>query len=151
MITYIRTSSDNSDFIKLVSELDADLRIRDGEDHSFYAQFNKLDAIKYVIVAYEKRLPVGCGAIKEYSVDTMEVKRMYVSPDKRRMGIASGILKSLENWAIELNYAKCLLETGKRQPEAISLYTRNDYHVITNYGQYKDAEYSICFEKVLVK
>ena len=52
MIQLIRTTSDNQDFIGLVKLLDADLAIRDSEDHSFYAQFNKIDKIKYVVMAY---------------------------------------------------------------------------------------------------
>lgn len=63
MINLIRTNSENKDFQNLVRELDADLKIRDGEDHAFYAQFNKIDKIKYSIVAYENGISVGCGAI----------------------------------------------------------------------------------------
>ena len=99
MIHCIRTNSENEDFRKLVRELDKDLSIRDGKDHSFYAQFNKIDNIKYAIVAYEGKEPVGCGAIKEYSTDSMEVKRMYVLSEKRGTGIGSIILKELEQWA----------------------------------------------------
>ena len=143
----LRTDSSHPDFIELVRHLDADLAERDGEDHSFYAQFNKIDKIKYAIVAYEDERPAGCGAIKEYSPDTMEVKRMYTSPENRGKGIASKVLSELELWASELSYAKCILETGKRQPEAIALYNKRGYQVIPNYGQYADVEDSVCFEK----
>ena len=149
MITCIRTDSGNKDFINLVKELDADLKTRDGEDHSFYSQFNKIDLLKNVIVAYENETPVGCGAIKEYSPNAMEVKRMYVSVNKREQGIASIVLKELENWAAELNYTACVLETGKKQPEAIALYIKRNYPVIPNFGQYKGVENSVCFEKKL--
>jgi putative acetyltransferase len=144
-----RTDSTDPDFIELVRHLDADLAERDGEDHSFYAQFNKIDNIKHAIVAYENERPVGCGAIKEYSPDTMEVKRMYTSPENRGKGIASSVLSDLERWASELSYEKCVLETGKRQPEAIALYKKRGYQVIPNYGQYADVEDSVCFEKKL--
>lgn len=147
IIKCTRTSSKNEDFQKLVSELDADLRIRDGKDHSFYAQFNKTDNIKHVVVAYENNIPVGCGAIKEYASDTMEVKRMFVPLNYRGRGIATSVLNELERWTKELNYSKCILETGKKQPEAIGLYKRNGYSVIANFGQYKDVENSVCFEK----
>lgn len=147
MTSCIRTNSENKHFQELVSELDADLRIRDGEDHSFYAQFNKIDKIKHVILAYENEMPIGCGAIKEYDVDSMEVKRMYVLPSKRGKGTASRILIELEQWASELNYKKCILETGKKQPEAINLYHKNGYGIIANYGQYEHMENSVCFEK----
>lgn len=144
-----RTDSSDPDFIELVRHLDADLAERDGEDHSFYAQFNKIDKIKHAIVAYEKDHPVGCGAIKEYSPDTMEVKRMYTSPENRGKGIATKVLNELELWASELSYEKCILETGKRQPEAIALYKKRGYQVIPNYGQYAGVEDSVCFEKNL--
>lgn len=149
MIKIIRTNSDNQDFIGLVKYLDADLAERDGIDNSFYAQFNKIDKIKYVVVAYENDKPMGCGAIKEYAPNTMEIKRMYTSPDSRGKGIATKVLTELERWATELSYEKCILETGKRQPEAIGLYQKNGYKLIPNYGQYAEIENSLCFEKVL--
>ena len=150
MYHYIRTNADNEDFQKLVRELDADLKVRDGQEHLFYAQFNKIDTIKYAIVAYENDIPVGCGAIKKYDADSMEIKRMYVLPDKRGQGIASAILKELEQWAWELGGRKCLLETGRKQPEAIALYTKNGYAIIPNFGQYEQVENSVCFEKALL-
>ena len=149
MIKCIRTNSENEDFRKLVDELDADLRIRDGDDHSFYAQFNKIDAIKQVVVAYDDETPVGCAAIKAYSPNTMEVKRMYVQLNRRGQGIASTILKELEKWAVELSCTKCLLETGIKQPEAIGLYKKNNYKIIPNFGQYENVKSSVCFEKTL--
>lgn len=145
-----RTNSDNYDFRELVKLLDADLATRDGEDHAFYAQFNKIDKLKYVVVAYENEKPMGCGAVKEYDPKTVEIKRMYVLPESRRKGIAAMILSELEKWAVELSYAKCILETGKRQPEAIGLYTKSGYTLIPNYGQYAAMENSVCFEKEII-
>jgi len=147
MIKIIRTNSDNKDFIELVKYLDVDLAERDGKDHPFYAQYNKIDKIKYVVVAYEKDKPVSCGAIKEYSSDTMEIKRMYTLPESRGKGIATKVLDELEKWTTELSYKKCILETGKKQPEAIGLYKKNGYKIIPNYGQYVEIENSLCFEK----
>jgi len=147
MIKILRTNSDNSDFISLVKLLDAELAERDGSDHTFYAQFNKIGKIKYAVVAYENDKPVSCGAIKEYSPDTMEIKRMYTLPESRGKGIATKVLIELEKWANELFYEKCILETGKKQPEAIALYKKNGYKLIPNYGQYAEVENSLCFEK----
>jgi putative acetyltransferase len=79
----------------------------------------------------------------------MEIKRMYVLPDRRGHGIASTILNELELWTVELNFKKCLLETGIKQPEAIRLYQKNGYLVIRNYGPYENVESSICFMKKL--
>jgi putative acetyltransferase len=147
MINYIRTNSDNADFQQLRLNLEEELKIRDGNDHAYYAQLNEIDSIRHVIVAYENTLPVGCGAIREYYKDTVEIKRMYVLPGYRGKGIASAILKNLEQWAVELNYKKILLETGINQPEAIQLYKKNNYRRIPNYGKYQTEEYSVCFEK----
>lgn len=149
MIRVTRTDSDDQDFIELVKHLDADLSARDGSEHAFYAQFNKIDRIKYVVVAYEDDHPVGCGAIKEYASDTMEVKRMYTTPESRGKGVASTVLAELEIWAAELSYEKCILETGKKQPEAIGLYQKSGYKLIPNYGQYAEIENSVCFEKII--
>ena len=49
MVKIQRTSSENPDFKKLVELLDADLAIRDGEDHAFYAQFNKMSKAGLVV------------------------------------------------------------------------------------------------------
>ena len=149
MIRTIRTNSENTDFVELVRLLDAELVIRDGKDNPFYAQLNKIDMIKHAVVAYVDEKPMGCGAIKEYDAGTMEVKRMYVSVEGRGKGIATLVLAELETWAEELGYKRCILETGKRQPEAIALYKKNGYETIPNYGQYAGVENSVCFQKPL--
>jgi putative acetyltransferase len=147
MIEILRTNSADHDFIELVKLLDADLTERDGEDHPFYAQFNKIDTLKHVVVAYANGKPSGCGAIKKYGPKVVEIKRMYVMPECRGKGIATKILSELEHWAGELAYTKCILETGKKQPEAIGLYTKSGYRVISNYGHYAGVDNSVCFEK----
>lgn len=145
----IRTNAGNPDFAELVKHLDAELAVRDGEDHAFYAQFNKIAAIKYAVVAYENGQASACGAIREFDAGTMEVKRMYVLPEHRGKGFATKILAELEQWAAELSCNRCVLETGKNQPEAIALYDKNGYSRIPNYGQYEGVENSVCFEKRL--
>ncbi len=147
MISLSRTSPWDPGYTQLVTKLDAELAITDGEDHAFYDQFNKSDNIKYVIVLYENDQPVGCGAIKEFQGDVMEVKRMFILKEKRGKGYASIILKELENWAKELGYKTCILETGINQPEAITLYKKSGYRIIPNYGQYAGVEKSFCFGK----
>jgi len=151
VIKIIRTDSANQDFIDLVKLLDAVLAELDGDDHAFYSQFNNTNKLKYVVVAYENDNPVACGAIRELTPGVMEVKRMYTSPESRGKGIATKVLLELEKWATELFCYICKLETGKRQPEAISLYKRNGYKIIPNYSQYAAMENSVCFEKELKK
>ncbi len=149
MINLLRTTSDNPHFKELVRHLDAELRIRDGEDAEFYSQFNKIDTIKHVVVAYIGDAAVGCGALRPYEIGTVEVKRMFVPATMRGQGVATRILSGLESWAIELGFKRCILETGHKQPEAIALYAKNGYHTIPNFGQYESVENSVCFEKVI--
>jgi putative acetyltransferase len=148
-IRIIRTTSENADFQELVQALDKDLAIRDGEEHAFFAQFNKIQMIKHVVLLYKQDTAIACGAIKEYDPNTMEIKRMYVPPQFRGNGYASLVLKELELWAKELGYKKCILETGLKQPEAIRLYEKNAFIKIPNYGQYAGVENSVCFEKII--
>ncbi len=149
MINLIRTTSENIDFINLVRHLDSELKVRDGDDHEFYNQFNKVDEIKHVLVVYENDIPIGCGAIKQYDLASMEIKRMFIKDESRGKGYASKILKELEKWASELSFERCILETGINQPEAIGLYFKNEYTLMPNYGQYEGIKDSRCFLKIL--
>ncbi|GAB3839655.1 GNAT family N-acetyltransferase [Hymenobacter jeollabukensis] len=149
MLHLVRTDSDNPDFRALVRLLDQDLQVRDGAEHSFYAQFNKVDAIRHVVVAYLHDEPVGCGAFKPYDEASVEIKRMFVQPAHRGRGVAQAVLMELERWAQELGYAGCVLETGKKQPEAIRLYQKSGYQLIPNYGQYIGVDNSVCMQKTV--
>lgn len=149
MLTIVRTDSGHTDFRNLVLLLDRELQERDGEDHAFFAQFNTIEAIKQVVVAYSDGVPVGCGAIKAYAAEVVEVKRMFVLPQYRRHGIAARVLQELESWAHELSFTGLVLETGYAQPEAIGLYKKSGYRMIPNYGQYAGVEKSVCFQKTI--
>ncbi len=149
MLTLIRTNSENKNFQNLVLELDKDLAKKNGDTNDFFAQYNKTDLIKNVVVALNDYLPVGCGAMKEFDNSTMEIKRMYVTIEVRGKGVAVAVLNDLESWAKELGYKKCVLETGDKMLEAIGLYKKSGYKIIKNYGQYENIESSICFEKEL--
>ncbi len=145
----IRTDNKNVDFNKLIIELDAYLKVTDGADHEFYNQFNGLDNIKNVVIAYQDNQAIGCGAFKKLDNETIEIKRMYVKFAHRGSGIAQAILNSLELWASEKGFKKCILETGNRQVEAIKFYKKSGYKSIPNYGQYIHMEDSNCFEKLV--
>lgn len=149
MYHIIRTDASHPEFQTLVKFLDQTLAISDGEEHAFYDQFNKIDKIKYAVVAYHEETAVGCGAIREFDPDRVEVKRMYVMEHMRGKGVAKAVLAELENWAKELGFQSCILETGLKQPEAIQLYHKSGYQVIENYGPYIGVANSVCFEKAI--
>ncbi len=149
MLHFKRTDSGNPGFQSLVVLLDNDLAIRDGDDHAFYDQFNKITHIKNAIVCYSNDKPVACGAFKQYADDTVEIKRMFVVPEYRGKGLGAQVLQQLETWAQELAYRVCILETGMKQPEAIALYKKCGYTITENYGQYEGVENSVCMKKEL--
>ncbi|MDG3582340.1 GNAT family N-acetyltransferase [Galbibacter pacificus] len=149
MLVYRRTTSTDKDFISLVGKLDKHLAKKNGENQEFYGQFNTLDAIKHVVLAYNGKMAVGCGAIKQYNPEVMEVKRMYTRAEYRGKGIALSVLNELEKWAVELGFSKCVLETDKDNAGAIHIYRKNGYLPIPNYGQYQGVAMSVCFEKAL--
>lgn len=142
-----RTTSDDPNFRRLVSELDEYLAEVDGEEHGYYAQFNGIDKIPHVVVAYDGETAVGCGAFKPYSDSIGEIKRMFVLPAHRGKRIGALVLDELESWSRELGYTHTILETGHQQKAAIRLYQNCGYEVIPNYDQYAGIENSICMKK----
>ena len=149
VVEIVRVPEENEDFLGLVRLLDAELAIRDGAEHGFYAQFNKPVDLGGVVVAYLGPEAVGCGAFKRYTDSTAEIKRMFVRPEARGKRMAAAVLLELEKWAAESGFRECFLETGFKQPEAIALYKREGYEVIPNYGQYAGVENSVCMRKLL--
>lgn len=150
MLTFQKTDSTNPDFASLVKELDADLAIRDGDDHAFYSQFNKVDNIREAIICFSDGELAGCGAFKPYSETEAEIKRMYVKPAFRGKRVGLAILSHLEEWARSKGYKKAILETGIKQPEAIRLYQNAGFTLIENYGQYEGVVNSVCMMKKLL-
>ena len=146
----VKTNGVDSNFQQLVSELDRELKIRDGEDHAFYDQFNASLHLQHVMLLYVDDKPVACGAFKILDDDKAELKRMFTFADYRGKGYASTLLLALEHWAAYLDYKSMLLETGINQPEAVALYKKAGYMLINNYGQYIGISNSICMEKQLI-
>lgn len=149
MTELIRTTSENTDFRKLINALDEDLYQRNGEAQLQYRQYNQVDLIDHVVVVYFEGKPVGCGCYKRFDDQTVEMKRMFVLPEMRGKKLAARMLQELEKWAIEEGNTAAVLETGHRQVEAIRLYNVAGYSLIENYGQYIGMEESICYRKEL--
>jgi len=94
--------------------------------------------------------PVACGAIRPLEPDVAELKRVFVKVGFRGRGYSKAVVKELEEQARARGYRVMRLETGLRQPEAISLYEGLGYRRIPNYGEYRDSSLSVCYEKGLV-
>lgn len=146
-VRLVRSDSANADFRALIPHLDRELRDNDGDEADYYVQYNQVDDIKYVVIAYYDGDPTGCGALKRYDDATIEVKRMFVSREHRGKGISRAVLSELERWAQDLGYTSLLLETGKTQTAAIGLYLGSGFQIISNYDQYIGVVNSVCMKK----
>jgi putative acetyltransferase len=145
----VRTTSNNDDFQHLVKLLDLELRHRYEELQAQYDKHNKIEKNETVVLVYSGAIPVGCGCFKQHDNVSAEIKRMYVSPEERRHGIAYNIVNELCSWAKEYGFRKMILETGKKQPEAIRLYEKSGFYRIDNYAPYVGMEQSVCMAKEL--
>jgi GNAT superfamily N-acetyltransferase len=134
----------------LVSALLADLFDRYGEDDPDAPEADELAPPEGVfLVARLDGRAVGCGGLRRVDTHEGEIKRMYVAPEARRLGVGAQILAALEAEAGRHEYDRLRLETGVRQPEAIALYERHGYARVDNFPPYVDAPLSVCYVKVL--
>ena len=101
------------------------------------------------LVVWEGEEPIACGGVSRYDETTAELRRMYVRPQARGLGLSRALLGALESEARGLGYAFVRLETGDRQPEAIGLYVSSGYLPIPRFGPFADDDRSVCLEKRL--
>ena len=91
----------------------------------------------------------GCGALVLDDPGYAEIKRMYVKPEARRLGIGAAILRELEALARQEKRTCIRLETGVHQPEALALYKRAGYVERGPFGDYPADPLSVFMEKRL--
>jgi putative acetyltransferase len=92
----------------------------------------------------------GIAALVELEADgTAELKRMFVHPEARGHGLASGLLDRIETDAASRGIRRIVLETGPRHDSALALYARHGYQQIAQFGHYVGEEFSVCFAKQL--
>lgn len=146
-IEIIKTTSENLDFVNLIAALDKSLWERYPELKTNYWGNNIIELNPNVVLIYFENKPVACGCFKKYDKNTIELKRMFVSPEARGMGLAQKIIKELELWAHELGFSFSALETLYKQKEAIGLYQKVGYTIVDNYPPYEGLVNSICMKK----
>lgn len=136
----------------LIEALDAELTSRYPEDG---ARHFELDADEVApgrgafLIASRVGEPVGCGAVRRIEPGIGEIKRMYVSPAARGLGIGRAVLSALEAEARALDCVRLVLETGLRQPEAIALYEGVGFSRIAPFGEYVSSPLSVCMARDL--
>jgi GNAT superfamily N-acetyltransferase len=103
----------------------------------------------FLVARDEDGTAVGCGGLRPLGPDSAEIKRMYVEPSARGTGVATALLRAIEDHARELGIPRLLLETGTGQPDAMRFYQREGYEPIEAYGPYRGGPVSRCFARDL--
>jgi GNAT superfamily N-acetyltransferase len=80
-----------------------------------------------LVLARLRGRPIGCGAVKFHGKRPAELKRMWIAPDARGLGIGRRLLAELERHASKAGARVVRLETNRALKEAIALYTRSGY------------------------
>ncbi|WP_448627328.1 GNAT family N-acetyltransferase [Geodermatophilus sp. URMC 64] len=94
-------------------------------------------------------VPAGCGAWRVHEPGVVEVKRVYVEPAFRRLGLARLVMRALQVSAAEAGHRAVVLNTGHRQPEALALYAGAGYGPVPGFGVYADAPGAVFLGKEL--
>jgi GNAT superfamily N-acetyltransferase len=143
---------DSADARRLIEALDAHLASRYAPEQRFGPNLKPAQLAPglgtFVVARLEGRA-VGCGAVRLLDPATVEVKRMYVEPETRGLGVAKEILTHLEGAGRELGARRAVLETGIYQDEAIGLYRRAGYTEVACWGEYTTSPTSVCYEKAI--
>lgn len=101
------------------------------------------------LVADVDGAPAGCGAWRVHAPGVVEIKRVYVEPAWRRLGLAALIVEVLEETAAAAGHRSAVLNTGVRQPEALGLYAAVGYRPVPGYGLYAESRGAVFLGKEL--
>ena len=146
----VKTTSDNPDFIGLIKIFDTFLWERYPELKNDYWENNLIEFNPNVFVIYLNDKAVACGCFKRYNSTTVELKRMFVSPEARGLGLAQKIIKELEEEARTQGFETIVLETLYKQIEAINLYQKVGFEIVENYEPYVGLTNSVCMSKNII-
>ncbi|NSX53980.1 GNAT family N-acetyltransferase [Parasulfitobacter algicola] len=100
-------------------------------------------------VARSNGAPVGCVALCAYETYG-EIKRLYVDPTGRGLGIAKTLMAALETHAKDASLDQIKLETGDKLAAAVALYGRLGYKICGPFGDYSEHPASLFMEKSLI-
>lgn len=143
------TNSQHADFQHLTDMLDKELSRRYPALQGKYNAHNKVPAGSPVWIAYDNDLAVGCGCFRAVNNELAEIKRLFVMPGYRGLGIAAQLLDVLETKLLDEGFTNVILETGVKQTEGIKMLHERGYQTIPNYEPYTGCENSVCLGKEL--
>lgn len=150
-ITIVEVPPDSADAVQLIGELDVHLQAHPyppQSRHAFSVEKLLREGVAFFITHYRGEL-AGCCGIKIFQNEYGEVKRMWVRPEFRGLGLGKGMLQHLAQYAQSRDLSLLRLETGIYEKEAIGLYERFGFQRRAPFGEYKEDPMSIYFEKRL--
>lgn len=148
-VVYTWESPTTPDVVALIAQLDAYMGTLYPPDDNFLVPAEGLaEAEAHFCVARLQGDAAGCGALVSKG-DYWEIKRMWVNPSQRGMGIAQGLIERLLGVARDSKVPVVRLETGNLNPDAMRLYERSGFYRIENFGEYAGSESSVCYELIL--
>jgi len=142
---------DSADAMALIAELDALLMPLYAAEsrHGFSVEKLLRDGVAFFVTRHDG-LPAGCGGVKIFGSEYAEVKRMYVRPKFRGLGLGKLMLNHLADYSRKQGIEILRLETGIHQTEAIQLYEQYGFQRIPPFGDYREDPVSVCYEMRLV-
>lgn len=138
---------ESQDFRELASQLDAYYYTLVGAIQDRYAEPNRPENMTALAVVYDENTPIAIGAWKRREEDLAEIKRIFVSPEYRRQGVASALIQTLEDHAAFCGCKRWILETARDTQDSQKLYLSLGYQEIDYYGSPAGAENCRCFYK----
>jgi GNAT superfamily N-acetyltransferase len=151
MSTVISEERPNSpDAAALIAELEAHLDplYPKESQHGLSVEDLVREEVAFFIIRHDE-VPAGCGGVKLFGTEYGEVKRMYVRPEFRGLGLGKAMLGHLVEFARGQGVTVLRLETGIHQLEAMALYQRSGFQRIPPFGDYWDDPLSVFFEMKL--
>jgi GNAT superfamily N-acetyltransferase len=150
-VTIREERPDSAEAVKLIGELEDSLAPFYPKEsrHGFSVEKLISEKVAFFVLRFKGK-PAGCGGIKLFGTEYGELKRIFVRPQFRGLGLSKLIMETLEEYARERDVSILRLETGIHQLEAIGLYERSGYQRIRAFGEYKEDPLSVYFEKRLV-
>lgn len=147
----VKTTNTNSDFLVLIKTFDTYLWDRYPELKQEYWGNNLIEVFNdNVFLVYLDGKASACGCFKKYDKSAVELKRMFVSPEARGLGLGQLVIKELETEARKQGFQTMILETLHKQTEAISLYQKVGFKIVENYEPYVGLQNSICMSKSIL-
>jgi len=150
-ITISAEHPDTDDAVTLINELEHILAQNYPAEsrHGFSVDKMIREKVAFFVIRYDG-VPAGCGGMKIFGQEYGEVKRMYIRPQFRGLGLAKRILEYLTDYTISQGVGLMRLETGIHQIEAMALYEKMGFQSIGPFGEYKEDPLSRFYEKKIV-